>query len=291
MTRSIVDLEIPKLASFVEQVTSAVSRGGSILRCAGYFAELLSPEFLVDFINTELSRLYRQPDHYPPYRGTGKICVYTCSAFELLLSKTPSFSDPSGSPVMSLASDCLVGALGPDLLRIRRYRLAPINDDATVRPDVVDIEQIDVAPGESLHLQAGAHAFRVTDDRQSDCFFMTFSSARTRELLWEIDPKTPAVCRAVSADVGASRIEYVVELLGRLADPQSLDTLKILARDHPAHFVRWSAIKALARIDPGTALQNLRDARFDCHPHIRDAAVKSLTTIDRNSAKIAQKPT
>ncbi len=50
--------------------------------------------------------------------------------------------------------------------------------------------------------------------------------------------------------------------------------------DHPSHAVRWAVVQALGRLDPQAALQHLRQAVNDPHPHIRNAAQKTLARLE-----------
>ena len=49
--------------------------------------------------------------------------------------------------------------------------------------------------------------------------------------------------------------------------------------EHPAHFVRWTAVRAAIELDEGVGLALLERASRDEHPHVRNAAARALAEI------------
>lgn len=76
-----------------------------------------------------------------------------------------------------------------------------------------------------------------------------------------------------------SRLQFAAKLLGKFPDKKSLDSLRRLLK-HEAHFVRWEAAQAFAMIAEGLETRKmLEELSSDAHPHIRNAANKSLTKL------------
>ena len=94
-------------------------------------------------------------------------------------------------------------------------------------------------------------------------------------LQWEYDPETLTPVRAVAACPQAARLQFTARMLGEIGDQASLEPLESLL-DHQDHFVRWEALRALARLNIDRALPQLEAALDDPHPHIRNAAGTSL---------------
>jgi hypothetical protein len=67
-------------------------------------------------------------------------------------------------------------------------------------------------------------------------------------------------------------------LLRAIASPGSVAGLLELSR-HPAHFVRWEAIKSLAYIDRARGTERVAEALFDPHPEVAVAAAKALVKL------------
>lgn len=93
-------------------------------------------------------------------------------------------------------------------------------------------------------------------------------------LQWMIDRGSGEVIQAISSSPVHSELEIMARTLGALRDGGA-DTLASLAT-HESHFVRWSAIQAMGRVDAQQALQLLDHARTDAHPQIRQSASSVL---------------
>ena len=110
---------------------------------------------------------------------------------------------------------------------------------------------------------------------------LTLRSAYKKSDLWVYDrPSGDGLYRA-AVKPNDSRCVLACKILGESPVAGTTDTLAKVAQDHSAHFVRWEALKALGRIDPKRAIESLKVASVsDLHPHVRNAAKKTLLNIN-----------
>ena len=64
----------------------------------------------------------------------------------------------------------------------------------------------------------------------------------------------------------------------KLTMPGTLKKLSALKKlmTHPEHYVRWAAVQGICSISREEGIECLRKSLEDDHPHIRNAALKSL---------------
>jgi HEAT repeat protein len=99
-------------------------------------------------------------------------------------------------------------------------------------------------------------------------------------VVWTYDPSTLAAVAPVAADKEDSKLEYIAWTLTELADPETGDkgSAKAIAAllEHPAHFVRWTAVRTAMALDEATGRALLARASEDPHVHVRNAARRAL---------------
>lgn len=158
---------------------------------------------------------------------------------------------------------------------IIRYRLPDDWDVVDPRADseLVEIGTTLVRPGDSIVVDGARevawfkYASRVVVAKCIVPIYATHS--------WAFDPINMRLLDPECADSRLDALVHSLDLLRAIGSPSSLDSLKIAAQ-HPAHFVRWSAIKAAAYIDRMTGIELLRAALDDKHRLIREAAQRTL---------------
>jgi hypothetical protein len=101
-------------------------------------------------------------------------------------------------------------------------------------------------------------------------------------LQWAFDRETLIPLQAISATTEASELAFISQVLGVLNCQSSIIKLKELAHKHPAHNVRWEAIKAIGKINPEIGLAEIEIATMDKHPHVAAAAQRTLARYRAN---------
>jgi len=136
--------------------------------------------------------------------------------------------------------------------------------------------RIELANGEAAALGVDDAAFKV-DVRQPTIVALLLSQSAV-DLQWRFDPETLRADSCISARLSDSELVCIGQALATLGAEQAPQALLELSR-HPRHFVRWSAIQWLGKVDPQAALERLRVAVDDEHDDIRRAATRSLAAL------------
>lgn len=95
---------------------------------------------------------------------------------------------------------------------------------------------------------------------------------------------TLAPVEPVADDFQHNRIEHAVGLLATLGHAAVADVVAALY-DHPAHHIRWLAVRATMELDPRAGAALLERAVHDPHPHVARAAAHSLAALRGPTAR------
>jgi hypothetical protein len=112
---------------------------------------------------------------------------------------------------------------------------------------------------------------------------LELAPAPVGRVVWTYDPTTLAAVAPVAADKEDSKLEYIAWTLAELADAGAGDRASAEAiaalLDHPAHFVRWTAVRVAMELDEPTGRALLARAANDPHVHVRNAAQRALAQL------------
>ncbi|WP_414517059.1 HEAT repeat domain-containing protein [Nostoc sp. PCC 9305] len=271
---------VPKLATFVEQIErfTSVDDPEAFWQCEPYFRELLQSNFLKDVLNYEMARFVDDETYSPD--GTSEV--------EMLILRSENFSlvmkllDPSAiltNYIYSISQHYMVGIVdfsGSGVATLDTFE-QPNPDPIEIfdrKKRVVDKGSRILESGDVGLFRAPVDIFRVRPP-EKPLILVVFTSKTVAPLLWEYDSSTLFPTRAISADFLSSRLEYTAWMLSELGDDTSIPALKTLL-EHEDHYVRWAAIRSVARLDFTQGVNLLHTALEDPHPHIRNAARRSL---------------
>lgn len=250
-----------------------------LLQCAGALSALLSDGALESFMRGALEHLLAEPGYAPEAVG-GALVLARGPRWRLTLQVLAPGARPSA--IEGPAEHLLVGVLGPAPLGVEVYTEEPVTRD-----DVFDPARrlLPEAPrllvrGDVLAPAAGRDV--IVPRPTASTVLVTVSTGPVRPLRWLYDATTLHATRAVAGDPTASRLELTAELLAELGGAAAAPTLLQLT-EHPAHHVRWGALRALSRVDTEAALGRLRLAADDPHPHVRTAARRTLARLEEAS--------
>ena len=259
--------QYPALRRFVRE-----ARRSSRRRAA--FHRLLATPFITEYLNAELLRLTQDED------ALGRLTEYRRS---LTIVQTPEivlriqFLDDAKPPreILSALRTTLISPIGGSI-RIRRFSVpdAPLRGIFHAQAALSERETATLSPGEMVNVSAAAEAYTVMPDAPSAAI-LTLEDARTESLCWRFDAASFKCLGAVSSDITVSRLRETLELASALGVRSIVAPARSLL-DHPSHFVRWSALSAVARLSKRDALPMLRRATRDAHPQLRRAAVRLL---------------
>ena len=126
-------------------------------------------------------------------------------------------------------------------------------------------------PGDALVVEAWRDVVAISGPG----LLLQLDTAPQSAVRWDYDPATLRPRRLIAAGDEIGQVMDALEMLACVAHSDDFDTCAALAA-HPAHFVRWQALRAAAAIDPLRARDLLEILREDPHADVRDAAAAAL---------------
>lgn len=88
----------------------------------------------------------------------------------------------------------------------------------------------------------------------------------------------------IASNLSSSRLETMISIMGELKYKACSDIVCKLSQEHPDYFVRWESIRTYLRVNPEQAIPFLNEVLSkESHPHVINAARKSLDIISRNN--------
>jgi hypothetical protein len=271
-----------RVLQFTERVDRilATSDPDAFFSCEEAFRSLVSQSFLTDLVRDELAASIADPQ-YCVGGDANAMNVMQTDHFSLIVKMFRAKEPPHSGTLFSLASDVMVGALGPGQLEADLFEEAPAprNDVFERGRSLIGKSSLRMVPESVLLLRAGVRIFQPTLQPQTT-FALFFSATRSLPFQNGYDPVTLQTTRAIAGDPRFSRLEYAAETLAELGDASSIPAVEELT-EHPVHFVRWSALRSLLRLDFSRGVSKLEQAVNDTHPHVRNGARKALEQIKK----------
>ena len=231
---------------------------------------LLADGFVTDVVNERLRMLAAGPAPAPPSANTSRVRIVRTARLRIDVTVvTP--DTPERGAVDVVTRETLVANAGASPLRIRRFR-QPHPEPHDVFDPARRLEPLDdlmLPPGgvASFHACVDAYALRA----DAATVAVTAAGPHRASLRWYHDARSLRPVRAAPTDDAWLRIRELLRLAEVMGDPSVVPALRGL-RDHPSHFVRWSAAQTVLRISRPDGIAWLREAVDDPHPQVRSAA-------------------
>jgi len=108
---------------------------------------------------------------------------------------------------------------------------------------------------------------------------LMLESAAFGGLRWSFDRLTRKALSLSAQNPSDTSVEIILELLAAVRSPESIPVIEALT-SHPMHFVRWRAVQTIGAIDVDAGIRHATTATSDAHPHVRDAARKTLDRLN-----------
>jgi hypothetical protein len=108
---------------------------------------------------------------------------------------------------------------------------------------------------------------------------LRLTSAPVNQLEWLFSREGLRAWKASDARLRDTQARIAALSLGRLATRACLEPLVALTA-HPHHAVRWTAVQGIGRLSRAIAIEHLKVAATDRHPHVRQAAARALERIE-----------
>jgi hypothetical protein len=260
------------IKEFIERVDRQFDRErlDSFWELEESFAEVAGTSFPTEAINAQLSAVAANPSYMGDWRPN-QMLIHRGRGFALSVW----LFEASRQYVHTMPFHGMYAPLGKWPLRYTLYELPPGYDNQVFDPRIriTPIGTGEVQPGEVLRLRSDRYAYDFRIDTPVPVLKLTTAPFQGME--WLFNKSTGHAWQANDSELTATQLRVAAYILGKLADPQSIEPLTRLV-DHSHHAVRWAAIQGLGRISRSAAMDKLTIAVNDPHPHIRRAAAKTL---------------
>lgn len=239
---------------------------------------LLAAGIVTEFLNERLRALADGPSPAPPSGQATRIRIIRTPG--LRLDATVVSPDAAERATVEVVTrHTLVANAGTAPLRVRRFR-QPNPEPHDVFDPARRLERLDdlvLPPGDVSVFGACCDAYELRAD--APALAVTAAGPHQTSLRWFHDVRSLRPVRATPTDEGWLRIRELLRLAEVMGDASVVPTLRGL-RDHPSHFVRWSAAQSVLRISRPDGIAWLREAAHDPHPQVRSAARGLLASED-----------
>ena len=235
--------------------------------------QLLAGPFATQALNAELQNLVAHPAYTGPWRPN-QLTLHRGRGFALVLH----LFESSRRYVHSQPFLAMVSPLAGAPLTYTRYQF-PVdyrneifNPGLRIHTPVIG----EVAAGEVLCMHSDRYLYDFHLEAAVPMLRLTTAPFHSME--WLFNRETGYAWQANDSEITATQLRVAAYILGKLADPSSVEPLKQLT-EHPHHAVRWAAVQSLGRINRSAAVEKLQASLDDPHPHIRRAAAKTLAQL------------
>jgi hypothetical protein len=270
---------LPFLNSFHQTVTDILTSGDvdAFWNCQEEFAAILRPDCLRDLVNYELESFKNNARYMPDKSNEQTLTLVETGQYALELKLVYPGTEPS--VIHSFPQHTIFGLVSK----------GPVSFDLFTQPspfpnDVFDRTRTLVSAGGTelsarnyVCLRAGYDLFALKQS-QSEQIYLIFKSRNLLRLIWWYSAATLIPVRAVAADQSSCRLQYAARLLAAMSCRESIPNLLGLL-EHPDHFVRWTAIQTIIRLDLEKGISALGIGLSDAHPHVRDATARAMTLL------------
>ncbi|EAQ97955.1 HEAT repeat domain-containing protein [Congregibacter litoralis] len=128
-------------------------------------------------------------------------------------------------------------------------------------------------PGEVIIFEGNR---RIVDFQSPGCLVLKLLSTPICTKTWAFSRSSRQALQTHEVLSLDSQLLLAITTLGKIGDHESLENLRVLATRHGNHSVRWAAVQAAAAISEDAAIKMLQNALTDAHPHISNAAKRTL---------------
>ncbi|HEX3895757.1 MAG TPA: HEAT repeat domain-containing protein [Rudaea sp.] len=230
--------------------------------------------YLVDTLNAELRAILREPLQLSPTWRPARVVPFEEKLWRFEYGLMPTKTDFIHSHV----GHAMIAVIGPEPLVVDRYKPSHDIDNDVFDPQVALLlpKRKVYAPGSIcvVDTRKGLFDFLV----ESPTFVMILSGRVRRAIQWVFSRHTLQAVHAIPGNPNDAHIAEMIGALTAMGSATSIATLYALTA-HSSHVIRWSALQALARLNPEAAKASLQRATKDAHPHVRSASEKAIAAM------------
>jgi len=221
-------------------------------------------------VDEALRWLGETPDYVVPDSTNQSFPLYRSERVAISIQLHSHADDEPDAPadLVGLSEHAMVGCLGLGQLQVGLYRQTDPEPFDVVDPEkaLIYCEARTLRRGEHVVARAGYDIIDLLDPVSSPAYLtMSLPEVRPFKVIYDRATLRPkCLCGANQVD---EQLIYVMRIAAAVGDESSVSLIRSTFKDHHAHHVRWEALQALVRLSPHIAVDCLREAEHDRHPH------------------------
>lgn len=228
-----------------------------------------------NIINFEISRITSMPFDAPIGWDTNQLLLEVNKNFSLGIS----ILHVSPPHLLNSVANAVYKVAGRHSFKHVLYKLPKNFQSDVFDPELcpTSVCESNLNPGEILRIHAGVDLIDWTIEQP--VVLLRFITAPQESIQWTFRKNPIQPWFVASVDPDATQLSALFSYFGAIGyGPAAIPVVELLG--HRNHQVRWEAVKALWKIDHHLGLQALRASLVDPHPHVRNAASKTLAKFD-----------
>lgn len=223
-----------------------------------------------DILLSEISLMHNF-DYESPGWDTNQVLLYVDKKFSLGIS----ILHTSPENLLNSVADSAYLVLGSTPFRYTLHKIDPHLNREVFTPDIDIVSSTEhvLLPGEVLRIHAGIDL--IDWHVEEPVTLLRFISAPQEYLQWTFQRNPLRPLFVASVDPAATQLSALCAFFAASKYPAAAKPMQKLSQ-HNNHQVRWEAVQSLWQIEPELGYESLILSLDDRHPHVRNAALKSM---------------
>lgn len=244
------------------------------------FKKILNLNFVKDLLNTAMESFCESKS--VGFRGLNKNRCAIVINDSITLYVHVFTKGQEHQELLSLPSQAMLGCIhlaDHSALQIQHYRHEGHYENDVFQDDFTLTKHKDIIlEGTTVkHIEAGIDVIAL-DKKEHTTIILTLTNKPSLSYVWEYDRETLKPLQLIAYDLVHFRLYYVATLLGSFGNLNSSEILLNLSH-HKNHYVRWTAIQNLFKLNFVQGLERLHIAQNDSHKSIRNAAKNAIANL------------
>ena len=271
----------PRLAQLARDVEALYDQRepSTFWRCRPAFEEFASSGAAADIANDALRLMLDDPTEPPVRWGVAKFTLIQKRPYSLVLAWSVRAREPRRrtESMNTHGGHALVRLCSKSPIKVRYFALEEVDFEIFDPASSLRYSHEEVLnPGDTVSIDG--EKFIADFEERADVCCLVLLTAPLWPHVWSFDRDSLCPWTISAADVQTSELRVILRIFRELRHAASEQVVQELV-SHPVHDVRWEAIKTLATLNPAAGATALRSALADRHPHIRNAAARSLASL------------
>jgi len=247
-------------------------------RCRRTFEDFAGSGAVPDIANDALRLMLEEPTEPPVRWGVAKFTLIQKRPYSLVLAWSLRARAQRNRPesVNTHGGHAMVHLWSKTPIKVRYFALPEVDFDIFEPSSSLRYSHERVLnPGDTIEIDG--EKFIADFEERPDVCCLVLLTAPLWPHIWSFDRQSLCPWTISAADVQTTELRVVLQIFRVLRYLASEKVVRDLA-SHPVHDVRWEAIKTLVALNPAEGATALGTAVMDNHPHIRNAAARSLAS-------------